>query len=342
LYSLYTGSSNSVNRNFQASETYEWHDLNDDLVFQTGELGALLSRSGGSFTDMDPDLRQPHTDELSVGVDHELVPGLRLSASFTYRQERDLYAEQDVGVPASAYRLMTVADIGRDGLPDTGDEGSIGIWDQDRATLGQNRFLISNSDALNRNYRGLEITATKRFSNRWQMVAGYTLSRAVANALAVESPNDLVNGYGVTEFDRPHMFKLTGSYLLPRDVTISGNFRAQSGAAQARTATYRLTQGNVTVNVEPRGAARLDPMTTVDARISKAFSIGAERTIELLVDAYNLMNASTAWTVRTLTGRVNVQQGGEPTGALINQQQFLSPTAILAPRVFRLGILYKF
>ncbi|MGH9346706.1 MAG: TonB-dependent receptor [Vicinamibacterales bacterium] len=342
LYSLYTGSSNSVNRNFQASESYAWNDLNGDLIFQPGELGALLSRSGGSFTDMDPDLRQPHTDELSAGVDHELIPGLRLSANFTYRQERDLYAEQDVGVPASAYRLVSLADLGRDGRPGTGDEGTIGLWDQNPATLGQSAFVIANSEALNRNYRGLEITATKRFSDRWQMVGGYTLSRAVANALAVTSPNSLVNSRGVTDFDRPHIFKLTGSYLLPGDVTVSGNFRTQSGAAQARTATYRLSQGNVTVNVEPRGAARLDPMTTVEARLSKSFSLGGERSLELLVDAYNLANASTAWTVRTLTGRVNVRQGGEPTGALINQQQFLSPTAILAPRVVRFGFLYRF
>jgi hypothetical protein len=46
--------------------------------------------------------------------------------------------------------------------------------------------------------------------------------------------------------------------------------------------------------------------------------------------------------VRTLTGRVNLREGGVATGALVNQQQFLSPTQILSPRIVRLGLAYRF
>jgi hypothetical protein len=291
---------------------------------------------------MDQDIRQPYTDEVSAGVDHELISGLRLSANFTYRRERDLYDSEDVGVPASAYRQIGVADIGRDGLANTGDEATLFLWDQDPATLGRNRFVITNSDALNREYRGLEVTATKRLSDRWQLVGGYTLSRAVAHAVSIASPNNLVNSRGAAEFDRTHIFKITGSYVLPRDVWLSGNLRTQSGAPVARTATYRLTQGNVTVNAETPDSMRLDALTTIDVRVAKTFQLGENRDIEVLLDAYNLANASTAWTVRTLTGRINVREGGDPSGALINQQQYLSPTAILAPRVVRFGVAYRF
>lgn len=342
FYTLYTGVPNSVNPNFATSATYAWNDLNGDLTFQPGELGALLSRGGGLLTSMDPNLKPPFTDELSAGVDHELLPGLRLSTTFTYRRERNLYESVDVGVPASAYRLVGVADIGPDGLPGTGDEGTLFLWDQNPATLGQNRFVITNSDALNREYRGLEVTATRRFSDRWQLVAGYTLSRAVANAITIANPNALINSRGVTDFDRTHIFKVTGSYELPYGVTVSGNLRTQTGAAVPRTATYRLTQGNVTVNMERPGETRLDPLTTIDTRVAKSFRLASGQQLELLLDAYNLANASTVWGVRTLTGRINVREGGEPTGALINQQQFLSPTAILAPRVVRFGLMFKF
>jgi hypothetical protein len=342
LYTLYTGFPNSVNPNFATSATHVWTDQNGDLTFQPHELGALLSRSGSLLTSMDPDLKQPFTDELSGGVDHELIPGLRLSASFTYRRERDLYDSVDVGVPASAYRLVGVTDIGPDGLANTGDEGTLFLWDQDLATLGRNRFVITNSDALNREYRGLEVTATKRLSDRWQLVSGYTLSRAVANAVSTSNINNLVNSRGPAEFDRTHIFKLTGSYVLPHDVWLSGNVRTQSGAPIARTATYRLTQGNVTVNVTPPGSTRLDSLTTVDARVAKTFKLSDNRDIEVLLDAYNLTNASAIWSVRTLTGRINVREGGDPNGALVNQQQFLSPTSILAPRVVRFGVSYRF
>jgi hypothetical protein len=75
--------------------------------------------------------------------------------------------------------------------------------------------------------------------------------------------------------------------------------------------------------------------------VAKKFRVKSDQ-VELLLDAYNLMNVNTPWSVRTLTGRVNVREGGDPSGALVNQQQFLSPTAILSPRVIRLGITYNF
>lgn len=109
-----------------------------------------------------------------------------------------------------------------------------------------------------------------------------------------------------------------------------------------RVATYALTQGNVTVNVEGFGSQRLDRMSTVDLRAAKVFRMGQTRDLELMVDAYNLGNANTAYEVRTLTGRINVREGADPAGALINQQQFLSPTAILPPRIIRIAAAIRF
>lgn len=341
LYTVATGEPNSVNPNFTSSETYTWTDPNRDLVFQPDELGPLLSRAGGSITVFDSGLNRPSTNELSASVDHELFSGLKLTGAFTYRTERDRYAPQDVGVPFSAYQPLAVRDIGRDGLPGTADDVDFTVFNQDPATRGQNRFVIANSAALNQTYRGLEITAAKRFSNRWQMLAGYTASRTIVNAENVRSPNDLINSRGPALFDRTHMFKLTGSYLFPYDVSVSGNFRTQTGLPVTRVATYALTQGNVTVNVEPLGSERLNRMTTVDLRVSKVFRAGPGD-LELMLDAYNLGNLNTAYEVRTLTGRINLREGGLPTGALINQQQFLSPTAILPPRIFRVAGSYRF
>jgi hypothetical protein len=342
LYTVGTGEPNNVNPNFTFSETYVWNDLNGDLRFQPGELGALLSRSGGSLTVFQDGLARPSTNEFSASVDHELFTGLKLTVAFTYRTEVDAYGSVDVGVPFSAYRPVAVRDIGRDGLPNTGDDADFTVFDQDPATRGQNRFAIANSDALEQTYRGLEITAAKRFSNTWQMLAGYTASRTIVGAENVRNPNDLINSRGPSAFDRTHTFKLTGSYTLPYAIALSGNLRVQSGRPVTRVATYALTQGNVTVNVEPSGSETLDPMTTVDMRVSKSFRLGGTRNLELMVDAYNMTNANTPYEVRTLTGRINVREGGVATGALINQQQYLSPTAILPPRIFRFAASYRF
>ena len=341
-YQIATGAVNSVNKNFTASETHTWNDLNGDLQFTPGELGGLLSRSGTNITSYDPEVKRPHTDELLVGIDHELFPALKVTAVYTYRRERDQYGSINVGIPFSTYRLVSRTDLGADGLLNTGDDGTINVWDQDPATRGQDRFVITNSTGLNQQYHGFETTATKRFGNGWQLLAGYTYARTIVNAIDISNPNGFINSRGSTFYDRPHTIKVSGSYTLPHDIAVSGNFRLQSGKPIARTATFALTQGNVTVNATEPGSDRLDPFITIDARIAKVFKVGKGQELEVMLDGYNLSNANTVWDVRTLTGRINVREGGDPTGALINQQQYRSPISILPPRIFRLGAAFRF
>lgn len=80
--------------------------------------------------------------------------------------------------------------------------------------------MITNDPTAVQSYKGLEITATKRFSKRWQMLGGYTFSKNRLDHVSVDtSPNLLINANGnVTSAafaDKPHGFKLTGMYLLP-------------------------------------------------------------------------------------------------------------------------------
>ena len=46
--------------------------------------------------------------------------------------------------------------------------------------------------------------------------------------------------------------------------------------------------------------------------------------------------------MRSLTGRLNVRQAGDPNGPILNIQQFLSPSQILAPRITRFGASFSF
>jgi len=72
-----------------------------------------------------------------------------------------------------------------------------------------------------------------------------------------------------------------------------------------------------------------------------ASGLTAQR-IRMNILASNLANANTVWEIRPLSGRINLREGGVPTEALINQQQYLSPTQILAPRIARFGVSYRF
>ena len=96
------------------------------------------------------------------------------------------------------------------------------------------------------------------------------------------------------------------------------------------------------MNVEPQGSQRLDTQHVVDMRLAKTFRLPSERAFEIFMDVFNLTNANTAWELRSLTGRLNVREGGDPNGQVNNIQQFLSPTQILAPRIIRFGASFRF
>jgi len=239
-------------------------------------------------------------------------------------------------------RPVQRVDIGRDGLPNTADDAPITVYDQSAATLGQNRIVFTNDDRLNSDYKGLEITATKRFSKRWQMVAGYTIGEAIVTATNVQTPNALVNAKGPIAEDRTHIFKVSGQVLLPWQLYFAPNVLVQTGAPVTRTANFALTQGNVTVFAEPRGNYRLDTRLQIDIRIARVFRLNSHQELEASIDGYNLTNDAYVWEVRTPTGRFNARYAGDPTGEVINQAQFALPSQILNPRIFRLGLSFRF
>lgn len=180
------------------------------------------------------------------------------------------------------------------------------------------------------------------------MLAGYTRSKNKQTGTSIDtSPNLLINANGnltsTGYADRPNQFKLTGSYVLPfQDIMVSGNFRSQSGPPVTRQISQRLAiGGNQTINLEPLGAHRLPTLNTVDLRASKSFRFGV-RELTAAMDIYNVSNANTVWEVRTLTPAITVRQAGDVNGTPNSIAQFLSPTQVLGPRVFRFTVSMKF
>jgi hypothetical protein len=336
---------NNVNANGSYSEQWTWNDANGDLHFQPGEqtgtraitavfdpaTGELLTRFAGDF-------RRPFTNELTLGIDHELIPDLRLAIGFGYRTER--YPQASFN-PDNIFSSVpsTGADPGIDGVTGTADDGTFIFYD--RIVGGFTRQVITNDPTYKQKSRGLEITATKRMSNRWQMLAGYTYGKGTVEGVSVStSPNNLINANGRS--DRPHTFKITGTYILPYGVVVAGNLRSQSGPNITRQINQQLgIGGSTSINLEPLGAHRVETLTSGDLRVGKILRFGG-REIEGAIDFYNITNANTPFNARSLTTPLSVRQNGDPNGALIPIQQFLSPSALLAPRIIRFGVTMRF
>lgn len=335
----------TVNPNANYSEQYRWTDLNGDLHFQAGEQTGtpVISQVNLSTVSWDPDYLRPYTDEYTGGVDHELVPGMRLSAIYTYRREKNPQATSN---PANPYAttLTTRPDSGPDGVAGTPDDGTFQFYD--RLSTANLTYLTNDRTSL-QTYNGLELTVTRRMANRWQMLAGYTFSKTRISGVSVNiNPNALIYSDGPLAGqigDRPHQFKLTGTYILPwHDIGLAGNLNSQSGIAITRQVSTALTVGGTTtVNVEPLGSHRLDMRTAVDLRVFKTANFGA-RSVEVSVDFNNLTNANTVWDARTLSGTLGFRQNGDPNGTLNVLPQFGSPSQVYGPRNIRFNAAFRF
>src|SRR3989454_2954415 len=271
-YVLSTGGGgvSNVNPNSNYFTTYGWNDINGDLKFQPGEqIGAGVLTSG-TTTSIDSNFRRPYTDELSVGVDRELMANFKVSVVSTYRREKNLQASLNPDNPY-ATTLTNAVDPGPDGFVGTADDSTYGFYQRISAA---NRTLITNDPTIAQSYKGVEITLTKRLSNRWQMLVGYTLSRNRLTGVSVDtSPNLLINANGnitnAANADRPNQFKLTGMYIFPwQEMILSGNFRSQQGGPVTRQISRALAiGGSQTINLEPLGSTRLATLNTVDVRV---------------------------------------------------------------------------
>lgn len=339
-YILSTGGGgvSNVNQNSNYSETYAWRDLNGDRKFEVGEQSGTPTVASGTTTSIDSNFSRPYTDEYAFSLDRELMANFKLSGVFTYRREQNLQASLNPDNPY-APTLTSAVDPGPDGFVGTADDSTYGFYQR---ISSANRTIITNDPTAVQTYKGLEVTLTKRFTERWQMLAGYTLSKTRIDDISVDtSPNFLINANGnitnSANADRPNQFKLTGMYILPwYDVIVSGNFSSQQGPPVTRQISRALAiGGSQTINLEPLGSSRLDTLNKVDLRVGKLFRLANARSVEATVDFDNLMNANTVWGVRTLTPATSFLN--PVTGQRQTLTQFMSPTQILGPRtvVFR-------
>ena len=176
---------------------------------------------------------RPYTDEFTGGVDHELFPALRLSVIVTHRVERNPQATSNPANPYDTF-LTTRADTGRDGVAGTADDSTFQFYN--RTSTAVNQTFFTNDRSFRQTYNGLEITAPSGCRTAGRCWSGYTYSQTRHEGLERQHQPERLDQRragpvtGQTG-DRPHQFKVTGTYILPfYDIGFAGNFNRQSGA----------------------------------------------------------------------------------------------------------------
>jgi hypothetical protein len=205
-----------------------------------------------------------------------------------------------------------------------------------------------------RYYRGLEFTATKRFSENYQFIASYVYSSLIGNYEGLfrndngqSDPNitslfDLVsllkNSYGRLPNDRPHQFKLDGSYRTGINLLLSASVRAQSGIPLNELIPHPVYGNNEGFNV-PRGSAGRTPVTTgLDLGAYYPIKISETKQLRFQADWFNVFN-----TQRKIrqdeTLEITIGSAGEPN---VPNPFFKEGTIFQYPSAIRLGVKFQF
>jgi hypothetical protein len=181
-------------------------------------------------------------------------------------------------------------------------------------------------------------TLNRQFSDRYSFLVSFDSDYRDLRDNAPRNPNEALygpgtntgNNYGVQNFAfaRPswnYAMRMSGSIQLKWGFLYASSFTAQSGDYFFREVQVRDANNvNVTIRVNPQ-AGRYDWTKIWDNRITKRFNTWGNQSIEGSFDLYNTLNANTV-----------IDQNNRNGGS------YLEPEEILAPRIFRLGVKYRF
>jgi hypothetical protein len=323
----------AVNPLSAGSRTCPWNDANGDGRFQAAEItGACSAFSGGVSTFYAADgVDWPYSDEITAGIEQQVMRDIRVGVMFYHRTNRDQLGVRNTAAPPSAYTPFTVT------VPNAPTGAStVTVYNLAPELASAQNNIRDNEPYLDTDYKGIELTANKRFSNRWQMVAGLSIGRnegGLTQGTDLNDPNVTIFDRGVIGLDSTVGFRLSGSYLLPGDVTLAGSLVSNTG--YPFVSTYQVTRASVapavvmtrasqTVPLTRRGDERLPNVTLLDLRFSRAFRFGT-RSITPQVDIFNIMNAATVMAQNAALGNT-----------------YLAASEILAPRIIRVGFSLDF
>ena len=310
----------------------------------------VLERPIGYTTDpaelskvLDPDMTAPFVDEFTAGINRELFKDFSLGVTYIYRENKNIADTLDTNNPldSSNWLPYTVTDPGPDAELGTGDDAPITVYGL-KADAPFTQRLRTNVDMISRKYQGVEITANKRMSNGWQFAGSVVYSKTYGNLGGAWgiwrgdrggflNPNQLVNRWGRTNYDRPLMIKLMGTVIFPYDLVLSGYFRHISGGPMNRSLTVYLPatingvanrNSTAAVRAEPPGTLRGPATDILDVRLEKVVKLPFGR-LGFYVDAFNLLGYKNLAVVQNNGGYIYQDGSFEvfPTYGNINSVQ---------------------
>jgi hypothetical protein len=340
---------------------YYFNDLNGDHIAQPNEIdtSSLVAWAG-----IDPNkttvansvirwgnAKAPTTDEFVLGLEREVMADFSVGVNGTYRKlndflwnqpektqgQGDYYTSADYVLHAPATATM----------PD-GSTVSLPYYTTANAPI---YYVINNRPGYNQTYKGLELTATKRMSNRWMLRGNVTLQdwKQHVSSSGIIDPTRQRTTYGCTVCNDVEVlqgsgtgsgakggvyinskwaYNLTGAYQIPVVETSLG-FNLTGRQGYAIPYAYRVTtnEGFKFLLAENETDSFRHPnLNELDLRLAK--DLHFQRVgLTISADAFNVLNAQTVLQ-RDVTR--------------LNRASSNHITELQSPRVFRLGARLSF
>jgi hypothetical protein len=305
-----------------------WRDLNGDDIAQ-GDLGCAYLAAGceinfaqlpanfgvRSLRRIDPDIQRPYNVESSIGVQHELLPRVSVSAAWIYNTFRDLALRDNLA--------RTRSDYGAVNIVSPTDGSVITVYN-----LALNKVSAVDeidktaTDARKQLYNSFEFTFNARLAGGATIFGGSAVERNLTVTCDdPDNPNaDRFCDQRDSGIPWSPQYKLGGAYQLPWGIQLGGSFQSLPGRAlstlwsispstrYAANCTGPCTPGalvipamsesTLSVQLVPNGSYLLDRLNQLDLRGSKIVRIGRVR-MEGQLEVFNTLNSDAALTVRS-------------------------------------------
>jgi len=253
------------------------------------ELNTPTQKNFHTYT-VSRDLRTPFVNEITVGFQRELTPELSVSVRYINRKGRDQIQKRDIN-------HFTI-DTDLDGRPDdsTGDaktgggagSGADGFPDlYPFNPFYGGIFIVGNFNTSD--YRGFEVSLTRRLHRNWLFDASYTYSEALGNAEAFEDlylggdTSQVEHEYGYLSYDQRHSVKFNAVAHFPKEIQFGTRVLWESGLPFSlirRGFTYDSNSNPTYRQIFPtqqRNDQRNSGRWLIDVNLRKGFSLGRSK-----------------------------------------------------------------
>lgn len=265
---------------------------------------------------LDPDFESPYTQQWNIGYAHELGRNMALEFDYVHvlglHEFTGLDINPRIGPLVGATRNDLASDFPRILAPQFAAHAAELIAEFGTASpFG--RISVAQSDGRSR-YDAFTASFKKRYSDKYQLNAHYTLSKSRAwfgptQDFGFGPQNQFVKfdpiNFGPTTEDERHRFVLSGIFDLPYGFQIAPIFQLASARPYSiqpdcvcdinRDGVVFAERDSVNPGVDdqtkvPLNSERGDRFSQLNVRVSKFFNFGERRKLGLFFEAFNVFN----------------------------------------------------